>query len=447
MRHYSLFIGFIIAFGLSAWTQPVEAQSGPQKLAPGVLNVIEPAIDPRDTHSLPMSTPGIDAPAFTPQESSIANTLAYQAKSIVLFRNVWHLEYSFLELRQIEIDVPASDGSTVKRNYWYMVWQIRNTGKVLVNEEIRDPKFNMLEYDKRANFEGMTAERRQELVEEMKRETLYTRFIGNFRLEGWVENITTAEYTQVIYKPVVDPSVIAAIRQEEDPATELLTSVAIMKKSLPMVSEKSKFGGLWGVTVWENVDPRIDFVSVYVNGLTNAYRLKPKADGEWETVQKTLQLNFWRPGDAINQSGDVVDYGIPMTEDYRRQIQICDRYNLPGPMMEGFEVNPETTRKRQLIEIDGLVSLKTLKSALAADLDSGTVSPTIAEAFQNAGSPLPDGVNVQTTIVGRQWKIETQINGENKTILLQLTPQYWEPAPDGKSIRFTESLDHLWIYQ
>ena len=29
---------------------------------------------------------------------------------------------------------------------------------------------------------------------------------------------------------------------------------------------------MWGVATWEYVDPRMDFFSIYVKGLTNAYR-------------------------------------------------------------------------------------------------------------------------------------------------------------------------------
>ncbi len=450
MRYYRFLISAVItAVGLTTCSmEKSNAQSSatPKKLAPGVLKVIQPWVDPRDTHTLPMSTPGINATPFEPKQSPVSTTLAEQSRRIVMFRDAWQYEFAFLGLRQIELDVAASDGSTVKRNFWYMVYRIRNTGEVLVNDEIRHPRFGTLEYEKLANFENMSPERREQAIAKLENETLFGRFIGNFRLEGWVENISNGEYTKVSYRPVIDRSIAAAIQQEEDPATELLTSIDLMKKSFPIVPERSEFGGLWGVAIWENVDPRIDYVSVFVNGLTNAYRLAKTPDGEWKTVRKTLQLNFWRPGDAIEQAKDPVGYGIPLVDDFRRQIEICRRFNLPGPVIQGFEFDQVTTRRRQIIEVDSEFSLRKMESELANQLDGGTIPQSVLNAFQDAGMPLPDNVQPQTTIKGKQWTFGAIIDGENKSILIELIPQFWEPAIE-EGIRFTKTLDHLWIYQ
>ena len=64
--------------------------------------------------------------------------------------------------------------------------------------------------------------------------------------------------------------------------------------------------GVWGVATWEDIDPNIDFFSIYVGGLTNAYQWtdprgrlqagRPPGTGR-QFAHKTLQLNFWRPGD------------------------------------------------------------------------------------------------------------------------------------------------------
>jgi len=86
--------------------------------------------------------------------------------------------------------------------------------------------------------------------------------------------------------------------------------------------------GVWAVAIWENVNPNIDYVSVQIQGLSNAYRLK---DPEKKTsFAKTLQLNFWRPGDAVGQQRDDLTYGVPLVDDAREQIRICKFYDLPG---------------------------------------------------------------------------------------------------------------------
>jgi hypothetical protein len=78
--------------------------------------------------------------------------------------------------------------------------------------------------------------------------------------------------------------------------------------------------GAWGVVMWEGVDPTIDFFSVYVGGLTNAYRWQDASEqfqagdppGKGRTFeQKTLQLNFWRPGDQYEESEREIRFGVP----------------------------------------------------------------------------------------------------------------------------------------
>ena len=67
-------------------------------------------------------------------------------------------------------------------------------------------------------------------------------------------------------------------------------------------------------------DPESDFISVYVTGLTNAYRWKdapesfaagdPPGKGRVFT-RKTLQLNFWRPGDEYDENEQEIRFGVP----------------------------------------------------------------------------------------------------------------------------------------
>jgi len=62
------------------------------------------------------------------------------------------------------------------------------------------------------------------------------------------------------------------------------------------------------VAIWEGVDPRIDYFSIYVQGLTNAIRWRPRPERNVaagdppgrhiEQTLKSLRLDFWRPGDA-----------------------------------------------------------------------------------------------------------------------------------------------------
>ena len=96
----------------------------------------------------------------------------------------------------------------------------------------------------------------------------------------------------------------------------------MMNADLPVIKSPSD-PGVWGVAIWGDVDPNIDYLSVYVSGLTNAFRIDRNAEGEISFRRKTLQLNFWRPGDAIVQERDRVDYGIPLVDKPAEQIEIC----------------------------------------------------------------------------------------------------------------------------
>ena len=71
------------------------------------------------------------------------------------------------------------------------------------------------------------------------------------------------------------PSAVAAISQRETPGRKLLNSIEISEQPIP-VSDGRIDRSVWGVATWTDVDPRIDFFSVFVGGLTNAY--------QWEDV-------------------------------------------------------------------------------------------------------------------------------------------------------------------
>ena len=88
--------------------------------------------------------------------------------------------------------------------------------------------------------------------------------------------------------------------------------------------------GIWGVATWEDVDPAIDFFSVFVGGLSNALKWHDPS-GAYQTgdlpgkgrkfLRKTLQLNFWRPGDDLAENEREIRYGIPPG---RAKIYDCD---------------------------------------------------------------------------------------------------------------------------
>jgi hypothetical protein len=45
-------------------------------------------------------------------------------------------------------------------------------------------------------------------------------------------------------------------------------------------------------------------------------------------LRKTLQLNFWRPGDTIDMMADKIRYGVPALADPVRQNEVLAAYGL-----------------------------------------------------------------------------------------------------------------------
>ena len=299
-----------------ALTNSVLAQVGtPRKYGPGVIKKIPIELKPRDTFSLPMPLPGVVAEKYEPKTVPVEETLYGQSHRVILYRDyVWEYEFSFIGLRQAELREPNEFGNLEKVNVWYMVYRIRNTGASMTyDKKKQNPDFPYLTYDLQLN---------QQSNQEKS-------FRPRFSLEGSIE--IKNRYQRVAYDDVINPILVEQIRQLEDPNQLLLDAHQMSRADIPLAKTEAD-PGVWGVAIWKDVDPRIDFVSVFVRGLSNGYRLN--RDLSKPPRLKTLQLNFWRPGDRIAQRRDKVDYGIPLVENPREQTMICERYRLPGPPAE-----------------------------------------------------------------------------------------------------------------
>jgi hypothetical protein len=116
------------------------------------------------------------------------------------------------------------------------------------------------------------------------------------------------------------------IRAQEDPRRRLLNSAEMMARPIE-VSTETEDHSVWGLATWESgfasgdmVDPRTDYFSIYVDGLSNAYKFvdppgaykegDPPATGRYYR-EKTLQLNFWRPSDEFSDAETDIYLGAP----------------------------------------------------------------------------------------------------------------------------------------
>jgi hypothetical protein len=261
---------------------------GPQ-FAPGVLTTIEPAVDPADAISLHdvVELRANDKLKWQPSkwlqwESATTaptnRTLYEMAEGAAFTQNVWCLEFSFKPLRMIDVDVPQANGRVQRKQIWYMVYRVRNTGAGLAAKIQPDG-----EYDT-----------------ELKA-TNRIRFQPQFVLASQDHDGSDGAVRKAYLDRVI-PAAMAAIQQRELPGVRLLNSVEMAEQDLTVESGRAQ-RGVWGVAMWEDVDPEIDFFSVFVGGLTNAYQWEDPA-GAFKTgnnpgkgrvfTRKVLQLNFWR---------------------------------------------------------------------------------------------------------------------------------------------------------
>lgn len=246
-----------------------------RKLAPGVMREVDPERQLEETFSW----------------HDVVELLAVDenfdwAKNVAFRRDIWTLEFRFKPVRMIWVDVPQANGKMRRKLIWYMVYNVTNPGKAMKPAQQEDGTFE-IEYVDRP-----------------------VRFIPLFKLEA-------PEFNKV-YPDRVIPVAVGPIRSREDPNRTFHTSVEMSREI--GVGET-----LWGVAMWEDVDPRIDRFSVYVHGLTNAYKWQddaakvqpgaPVGTGR-RLARKILKLNFWRPGDEYLEKEDEIRFGIPGEVDY-----------------------------------------------------------------------------------------------------------------------------------
>lgn len=286
--------------------------TGPRKLAPGVLKVIPPVREEDETFSGPREVvevvhgiPKLDwNPFFTPK----SNTLLEISRIAIFRRPVWHLDFAFKPLRIIEVDVPQPSGKMQRKRIWYMVYRVKNDGYHMRPMSQEDPWGHKIYVSDFINHS--------------------TRFFPHFVLES-------REFNKAYLDRLI-PSALDDIQKREDPGTTFYNSVQISTVDVPVSTERAD-RSVWGVVTWEDIDPRIDFFSIYIQGLTNAYLFEdppgaykmgdPPGTGRRFT-SKTLQMNFWRAGDALDLHEREIHYGVPSEADPVQQDRVLKAYGI-----------------------------------------------------------------------------------------------------------------------
>ena len=250
--------------GAVARTAPPKAKY--RQLAPGAMKTIDPEQQVAESfsrHDL-VEILATDA-GFATRDLPNGQASVSPAKDTVFRRDVWTLEFAFKPVRFVHVDVPTPDGRLAPKLVWYLVYSIKNTSDKPVP------------------------------------------FVPRFVLES--------RDTHKVYPDRLVPLAIPLIRQREDASRALKNSVEVTGKIPPTpAGQEAK---IWGVATWEDIDPRTDYFSIYIQGLTNAY-LWEDAPGGFkkgdapgtgrELYPKTLILNFWRPSDKHDEHEEEIRY-------------------------------------------------------------------------------------------------------------------------------------------
>lgn len=166
----------------------------------------------------------------------------------------WTLNFRFKDPRIITVDVPGRG----KKIIWYMWYQVYNLTK--------EPRY----------------------------------FLPDFELK-------THDYESV-HSDEIMPAVQVAISQIEDPTGRvgIKNSVSINKEPIPVTPENSFPRAITGVAIWTDIydrAPKTNRFSIFISGLSDGWRKDPK-DGIIR--RKTLQLNFQRLGDEIQNDANAI---------------------------------------------------------------------------------------------------------------------------------------------
>jgi len=330
--HSPILSVLVLALGVGFCALPASAQEQPRrKLAPGILTVIPS--DPEESETWHGPLPLIEVPVniadldYQPNIEAKSATVFERAKGVTLRRGIWNLEFAFKPMRMIYVDVPQPSGKMQRKLIWYMVYRVKNKGghfqvteeKTLVADAIPHSTFKMTPVTELT--EGKLGPDGAIVKDDMGNPVLQPvkiRFLPHFVLQS-------KEYDKEYLDRII-PSALAPIKAREFPGdkdVKLYDSISISSVDIPL-SEERIDKSVWGVVTWEQIDPRIDYFTVYIQGLTNAFKFEdppgafkkgsPPGTGRKFTT-KTLQLNFWRPGDTVEENEEEIRYGVRLDGD------------------------------------------------------------------------------------------------------------------------------------
>lgn len=393
------------------------------RLAEGVLAVVLPSIDVNEGVVYPRPFPGLAAGNYTPRQLATSETLQGRTTGITRYRDVWQLEFAFKELRYLEVKLPLPDGSTQAAGVWYLIYRVRNLDQHLsfpLDSESSDVK-----------------PRSDTPLAEIDPNALPGRFFPSFGLDGWVED-PNGDYVMRSYRDRVLPAAVPQIEAAEKMVGQLRDNIAMAKENM---AERTAEQPIWGVATWLDVDPRVNFASVSVQGLSNAFRADLSGETPLNQV-KTLQINFWRPGDSNLATGRF-RLGIAYDDDdLTRQQQLVAKYRLPGPELIIDRIQSETGAPTRLGIVSAHINLDTKSSDTLNMLNNGQMPEEMAQFLARFGVVDSENLTVTTTTPNLRWTLAA---ADGQTWVVGLQAVTWQL--NGDKIDFVGPLDYFWDFR
>ena len=115
----------------------------------------------------------------------------------------------------------------------------------------------------------------------------------------FVPQFTLVTDTGKRYEDTVLPKAVKVIGNREDPLITNLYGAVNITGMVPVSNKQGIEDAVFGVAIWEGIDPHADKLAIYIRGLSNGYRTDPApVEGAKPVVRyKALELDFIRRGD------------------------------------------------------------------------------------------------------------------------------------------------------
>ncbi len=297
-------VGLLLAGG--GW---LRADDGFRKLGPGVLTVVPPdrSVDDvwqrLDLHELAQGR----GEAWDPDHAPSHETLIGMARDRQFLRDIWCLEFAYKPPRTIEVEVLSDDRTLARQRVWYLVYRVRNLLPVVEgdDEPPQPGSGRRIVFPKDAKGRDDLSRPQTEPVKlpiTFEPQFIFETHEALARSEGLLEH---RDFLDRLVPTALEP----ISRREGIPPDQLYDSVSIAERPIQPGEER------WGVAVWQGVDPRIDFFTIFVYGLTNSLKWRHDVElvtdiehaPKYERRQlECLRLDFYHPGDAVGDGPDEV---------------------------------------------------------------------------------------------------------------------------------------------